>query len=147
MWHKDDNGQSLWSSGPSYINLASSHWIIENSAQENPSCSTWESNTLISVSCVVYWSSTSCCFYMMLTLSLSLVHQDFSCIGMVKFERTRINSPNFNLKNGFEDLYIKDFSPNKSPKFARFWNQKIPNCQIFMISSNRKPRIYIYIYI
>ncbi len=50
-------------------------------------------------------------------------------------------SPNFNLKSTIS-TYIQVFlSWRKWPKFARFWRKKIPNCQIFKVSSIRKSRI------
>jgi hypothetical protein len=120
--------------GPSYVNLASSHWIIENSVQENPPMLNLGVQ-LISVSCVVYWSSTSCCFIhdvnrLLYTKILVAWHGK---IGENKYKFTKFQPENY----GFDDLYTKDFSQTKSPKFARFLNQKISNFQIFMISSSR----------
>jgi hypothetical protein len=55
--------------GPSYVNLASSHWIIEKFGARKIPHAQLESPTHKCIMCVVYWSSTSCCFYMMVTLS------------------------------------------------------------------------------
>ncbi len=43
--------------------------------------------------------------------------------------------PKFDLKNMIS-TYAKDFSWKILPKFAIFQKEKIPNCQIFMISSS-----------
>jgi hypothetical protein len=43
--------------------------------------------------------------------------------------------PKFDLKNMISTS-AKDFSWEKLPKFARFQKEKIPNRQIFMISSS-----------
>jgi len=58
--------------------------------------------------------------------ALPLVHSDYFTGEFL---------PKFDLKNVIS-TYAKDFSWEKLPKFARFQKEKIPNRQIFMISSS-----------
>jgi hypothetical protein len=45
-------------------------------------------------------------------------------------------SPNFNLEKMIS-TYTRDFPWKKWPKFASFPKKRIPDCQIFMLSSSR----------
>ncbi len=75
-------------------------------------------------------------------------HWAESCkqIGMISSHWTHSGfflgaiSPNFNLENMIS-TYMKDILWKKWPKYARFQRKKIPNHQIFMISSSRQPKI------
>lgn len=119
VWHNKDNGPSLlifWvphtSTWQAPIRL-SKIWC-----KKIPPCWTWESNE-----CIMCWSSTRCLFLddgnaLLYTKILVAWH------GKIRENKDKFHQIS-TWKIGFRwSIYTKDFSPNKSPKFARFLKPK-----------------------